>query len=133
MASRLKKIGTESLLAHGGIAGNFGVDRTILSMFFEARGAPIVWHYDRWLSDAAWRNEFLEKLQLTVDIIPPVTTQGGGSSFGESDSSRNSRFLKIQCPNELRLLLSEHLGALPQEEKAITEDWLSQSHDEDVS
>lgn len=133
LSSRLKKFGTESLLESGGIGGNFGVDRRILSLFFEARRSPIVWHYDRWLSDATWRNEFLEKLHLTADIIPPVTTQGGGSSFDRGDSSRNKRFLKIQCPDELWSLLMEHLGALPEEEKAITADWLSQPQEKAVN
>lgn len=88
----------------------------------------MVWHYDSWLTDATWRKEFLRRLYLEVDLIPSITSQGGGSSFGAGDSSnQDKRFLYIQCPENLKPMIEAMLQKLPAEEREIAEQWLRSS------
>jgi hypothetical protein len=126
-SSRIKKMQTERLKNEGGIGRNFEIDERVASLFFEARRAPMVWHYDSWLTDATWRKEFLRRLYLEVDLIPSITSQGGGSSFGAGDSSnQDKRFLSIQCPENLKPMIEAMLQKLPADEKEIAEQWLRQ-------
>ena len=126
-SSRIKKMQTERVKDEGGIGRNFDIDQRVISLFFEARQASMVWHYDSWLTDAFWRKKFLRRLHLEVDVIPSITSQGGGSSFGAGDSNRDKRFLKIQCPQELKPMIETVLPELSAHEKDITERWLRNS------
>lgn len=50
----------------------------------------IQWHYDEWLVNTQYRQEFLDKFGLTYDSVPNLSVQGGGSSFGESVNELNT-------------------------------------------
>ncbi|GAA5520556.1 hypothetical protein LQ318_02410 [Aliifodinibius salicampi] len=40
-----------------------------------------VWEYEKWIVSKEYRLNFLQQLELKVDIIPTMSSQGGGSSF----------------------------------------------------
>lgn len=59
----------------------------------------LVWNFERWCEDEAWRKEFLSNLGLEHDIAPSMV--GLGSSFGHrsvqpSTSQLNERFKAVE-------------------------------------
>lgn len=59
----------------------------------------VMWQFERWSDDEAWRKEFLAKLGLHHDIAPSMV--GLGSSFGirsaqPSSSQLNERFKSVE-------------------------------------
>lgn len=89
LASRAKKIEVEQAKPQCGIAGNFRVDGELLAGFFAYRHAPLLhWAYDRWLVDAEWRREFLRQAGLKHDILPGMSREAGGSSFGPAEAGK---------------------------------------------
>ena len=124
LASRLKKYGEEIVKPNGGIAGVFVVNSNILQQFFEARNEPKVWHYDEWLHDPAWRRRFLDALGLGPDLMPGMSIQGGGSSFGQESGAKTARHALVPCPEAVKAVVMPLLERLPEEEQAVMRHWM---------
>ena len=68
--------------------------------------------FDRWSTgESSYRAALLEQLDLSVDIAPPISTHGGGSSFTGTDAlpestDLHSRWTRVEWPDDLLDLLS---------------------------
>lgn len=129
LASRLQKIERESLKLKEGIAQNFVITPKILRLFFKAREAKYVWIYDDWLSDLEWRAEFLASVGLSMDIMPEVTPQGGGSSFETRavQLEQNRRFERVECPSDLHEMILGSCARLPKDECDLLRNWINRT------
>lgn len=59
----------------------------------------LVWHFEQWKSSESYRLDFLTRLGLSVDEIPPVSNIGGGSSFTGTEATTieaDSRLQRVQ-------------------------------------
>jgi len=72
----------------------------------------IKWDYDLWmLNHDDYRHNFLERFGLSVDILPSISDQGGGSSFTGTDivptkDDTLKRWQMIEWPKRVLELLS---------------------------
>lgn len=82
-----------------------------------------IWSYDRWLSDKSWRRSFLEELNYTADLIPPINSFGGGSSFLGKDSaamrtmSDKDRWESVAWPKRVIGLVKNNTDLLRDDER----------------
>ncbi len=60
----------------------------------------LTWEYNRWLDSPEYRKSFLQKLDLSFDLIPRHSGVGGGSSFhgtsGRIESKLDARLQKVE-------------------------------------
>jgi hypothetical protein len=60
----------------------------------------LTWEYNRWLNSPKYRKSFLQKLDLSFDLIPHHSGVGGGSSFhgtsGRIESKLDTRLQKVE-------------------------------------
>lgn len=75
--------------------------------------SSLIWDFDRWLADCRWREAFLQKLGLEIDILPMPSIEGGGSSYRSADS-RSSNLMERYKETEPR----EHWKSFLLEAKA---------------
>lgn len=129
MASRAKMMERQARSGRSATAVDFSVNAKLLEAFFaDRRSSMLQWNYDQWLEDPAWRRDFLAKLGLVHDILPDMSTEGGGSSFGNSSKDftgqhATARFLEQPVPQEWLTLVAERYGdQLAQREKAQWEE-----------
>jgi len=64
------------------------------------------WNYDNWLRSDDYRADFLEDIGLSFDLMPEISTQGGGSSFSgqleiPSYESVSRRWAQIDWPDRV--------------------------------
>ncbi len=130
LASRIKKYDAAKRSHASLFYLNFTVTPEVLGIFREVRRLPKVWHYDAWLQSAAWRREFLRDLGLEVDVMPQMSSQAGGSSFGSSSDADPTAFLnrhtQVPCPPWLPPMVEAVDEALSDEERARFADWAGQ-------
>lgn len=116
MASRAKMMDRQARKGHSGTAVDFSLNAKLLeAAFADRRSAMLQWNYDQWLQDPAWRKDFLAKLGLVHDILPDMSTEGGGSSFTGSERGfpapgATARFLEQPVPQEWLTLVAERFG-----------------------
>lgn len=127
LASRIKKYDAAKR-AHATLFYlNFTVTPEILRIFREVRLLPKVWHYDAWLQSPAWRKEFLQGLGLEVDVMPQMSSQAGGSSFGSSADADPTAFLnrhtQVPCPPWLPPMVEAVEEVLTDEERRRFAEW----------
>lgn len=116
VASRLKK--SSSRASVGAEEGDMKINHHFINVAKnikkQERLGHIVWYFDLWLSTCdkyqGYRQDFLNKLNLSVDIQPSISHEGGGSSFsGMSDLGCKKALLcrhdQVHIPNEVRSLL----------------------------
>lgn len=76
------------------------------------------WNYDKWFDDSDnYRARFLASVGLHANITPPMSTQGGGSSFsnsrlGSADNDPLSRWKEFDWPERIVNLLEENRSDL---------------------
>lgn len=101
MASRYQNLNRR---AREGLGANL---QSMKAKFFATLKANIetpqglVWEFERWSNDEAWRRDFLESLGLSDDIAPPVSPPGLGSSFSgtqarPSADQLSKRFMTVE-------------------------------------
>ncbi len=89
LSSRAKKIDVETGKPKTGIAGNFHMEEKLWEGFFQYRRAALLhWEYDQWLIDPEWRQAFLRSVGLLHDIMPGMSIEAGGSSFGDTSTEQ---------------------------------------------
>jgi len=116
VASRLKK--ASSRADNGMEEGDMKIDHHFISVAKnikkEEQKGTLIWHFDLWLSTndnyKIYRQDFLNQLNLNVDIQPGVSHEGGGSSFSGTNEFINTthlsrRYTQIYIPNKVRALL----------------------------
>lgn len=131
LASRIKKYAAARAQHPSSLFyRNFIVTPEILDIFKQVRRLPKVWHYDAWLQSPAWRREFLKSLGLEVDVMPPMSVQAGGSSFGSHSEADPSAFLnrhtQVTCPPWLPPLVAAVDEVLTDEERRRLADWAAE-------
>jgi len=96
--------------------------RTLLKL--AAASTWVEWRFEPWLTSIEYRRAWLQSMGLTVDIRPPVTREGGGSSFTRtgplSADSLQDRFRHVSVPPDVLTLLAlpEHAHLLSVAERA---------------
>lgn len=82
-----------------------------------------VWNYDLWRTSEVYRSQFLDNLELHFDILPSITREGGGSSFGSNvpkDSERLSHVEpRIPFVNLLENVMMKEINLTPKETTRI--------------
>lgn len=124
MASRAKKLEVDAGKPATGRMVDFGINEPLLAAEFAARRSDALqWDYDRWLEDPQWRTDFLAQLGLERDIMPGMSVEGGGSSFGYTGEggpppgTSTTRYLEHPVPEAWFRLVEEHfLGDLSAQE-----------------
>ena len=86
--------------------------------------SALAWHFEQWKSSESYRIDFLTKLGLSVDEMPPVSNIGGGSSFTGTEATTieaDSRLQRVQPQAPWREFLKRVLecGQLDCDEEAI--------------
>ena len=75
------------------------------------------WEYNRWLDSPEYRKYFLQKLDLSFDLIPHHSGVGGGSSFhgtsGRIESKLDTRLQKVEPQTHWVSFLTELLKNHP--------------------
>lgn len=86
----------------------------------------LIWNYDKWLQSREFRREFLDRLGLVRDVMPPMSEEGDGSSFSRQNQPDDlyaftRRHEKLKCSGHLLKILNEpnNLKMFSQEEQAI--------------
>ena len=89
LSSRAKKVLVEIGKPNTGISGNFHMDKKLWEGFFQYRRMDLLhWEYDQWLVGTEWRKRFLERVGLERDILPGMSVEAGGSSFGDASTEQ---------------------------------------------
>jgi len=123
LASRLALIEQDPMYEMWGLVT---VDQAFLDrVAADLTAAPSGWievDFDRWSTgESSYRAALLEQLHLSVDIAPPVSRHGGGSSFTGTDALPGSidllsRWKGVEWPDDLLDLL-----ALERNRRILTE------------
>ncbi|MCZ6672887.1 MAG: hypothetical protein O7C75_08105 [Verrucomicrobia bacterium] len=77
-----------------------------------------VWKYDEWLKSPSYRKEFLKSLDLEHDLVPGLSTDGGGSSITEKTKTpvpkeAMTRYNQVEFPKWIvEQLLSDGIREL---------------------
>jgi hypothetical protein len=113
LASRLALIEQEPMYAKRELVT---VDQAFLDRIADdLAAAPSGWveiDFDRWSTgESSYRAALLEQLHLSVDIAPPMSLHGGGSSFTGRDelpesTDLHSRWMRVEWPDDLLDLLN---------------------------
>ena len=128
IASRLR--GLRRGADEGKLAWGFALDGEFLARLASWASASglLVWDYDRWLTDEAYRRKFLGTVGLSTDLSPQMSTEGGGSSFtgkavAPDAQALLSRYESVAIPAWLsRQLLGVYASLLSREERQFLED-----------
>lgn len=126
ISSRLKRLTDQAKV--GRDRGDMSIDTNLLLyadwVYKEPKDDWIKWVYERWLSEADYRRNFLKNLDLSHDSKTlPSTNFGGGSSFsnieiGVSQNNPLRRWEQIEIPDRvISLLHKKGLSLLDQEEQ----------------
>jgi len=95
----------------------------------------LIWNYDSWLqNDNNYRKHFLNSFQLTFDLSPEMSKEGGGSSFTGRKNNPDiaqliSRWKKVEWPGRvLDLFLKDNnKETLTRNEKSFVEEKIANS------
>lgn len=81
LASRFQNLNKKAQLGYGHSRQSMGASffHKLRSLQNDTDSMP--WELDRWSVDSNWRREFLHQLDLTADLTPDISKEGGGSSF----------------------------------------------------
>lgn len=129
LSSRAKKVHVETGKPGTGISGNFHMEEKLWEGFFQYRQTDLLhWQYDHWLTDPEWRRDFLLRVGLAQDIMPGMSVEAGGSSFGDATTEQMKDAGKVRYkaqavpPEWLDLIEHRFLQDLtPQEEEQLRE------------
>ena len=106
---------------------------TLRELIDHPQQSALNWDYNDWLTNPSWRQQFLENVRLSHDIMPKHSAVGGGSSFhgtsGKVESDLPERLKKVEPANQwhvfLTYVLNEHKDLLSDSELKEAKDFLA--------
>ena len=103
--------------------GDMQIDQSKFNLIKIIRRKKHVWYFDKWLNDKSWRTNFLAEFGLNQDIMPEMSTQGGGSTFHGQNKDQakamtdEDRWKEVEWPETVLTLIEKNNELLVSEEK----------------